>query len=272
MDTRIKKCVEFLRDRGLNSPEIGLVLGSGLGDFAEKLSDKIYVNYKDIPGFPVSTAIGHEGKFVYGKLHGKNILAMKGRVHFYEGYPIDDVVLPVRTMIYLGIKALILTNSSGAINTSLKPGDLVVIKDHINFMGVNPLRGKNFDELGPRFPDMSYVYDKKLREIAFDVANKEGIDLREGVYVAMSGPSYETPAEIRMLRALGADVVGMSTVPEAIVAAHAGIKIVGISCAANMAAGILERKLSGDEVIEVANSISEKFKKIVSGIILRMEI
>lgn len=272
MIERVKKCVNYLKDRRIVSPDLGLILGSGLGDFAEKLEDKIYVSYKDIPGFPVSTAIGHEGKFVFGKLYGKKILAMKGRVHFYEGYPIEDVVLPVRTMIYLGIKYLILTNSSGAINTSLKPGDLVLIKDHINFMGVNPLVGKNFDDLGPRFPDMSFVYDKSLRELAKKVSGDVGVDLREGVYVAMRGPSYETPSEIKMLRVLGADVVGMSTVPEAIVAAHAGVKILGISCAANMAAGILDKKLSGEEVINVANSISEKFKRIISGIIERMEI
>ncbi len=267
---RIKKCGRFLRERGINSPKIGIILGSGLGKFADGIGEKIEVEYGEIPEFPISTAIGHEGKFVYGKLFNKDVIVMKGRVHFYEGYSIEDVVLPVRVMIYLGIKILIITNSSGAINKSLKPGDLVLIRDHINFMGINPLRGKNYEEFGPRFPDMTYVYDLDLRKLAMEVAKERGIDLREGIYAAMSGPSYETPAEINMLHILGADVVGMSTVPEAIVASHAGLKVLGISCAANMAAGILKKRLSEEEVIEVADSISDKFEKLLNGIVERI--
>ena len=249
-------------------PKIGLILGSGLGVLADYIENPIYISYKDIPGFPQTTVEGHAGRFVYGSYQGKAVLAMQGRFHYYEGKSIEEVVFPVRAMKILGIEVLILTNAAGGVNLSFQPGDLMLITDQINMSGVSPLRGKNLEALGgPRFPDMSFVYDPELRQLAIDVAKKQNFDLKTGVYAMMQGPSFETPAEIKMLRTLGADAVGMSTVPEAITAVHAKIKVLGISCITNMAAGILEQPLTHEEVIETADRVKGKFIQLLEAVI-----
>lgn len=244
-------------------PEIGLVLGSGLGDYGEKLENRTYVSYSDIPGMPVSKVAGHQNRFVLGTRFGRRIIAMQGRVHYYEGFAQRQIALPIRIMKDAGVKFVILTNAAGGINLSYVPGDLMVITDQINLSGSNPLIGDNDDKYGPRFPDMSQVYDREIRQKLLCVAEKEGIALREGVYIMFSGPQYETPAEIRMARTLGADAVGMSTVPEAIAARHAGLKVAGISCITNMAAGILDRQLSHSEVCETAERVGKTFSRVV---------
>ena len=220
-----------------------------------------------MPNFPISTVEGHEGRLVIGTLQGKTVVAMQGRFHYYEGYKMEEVTFPIRVMKLLGVKTLIVTNAAGAVNTSFKPGDLMIITDHINLSGNNPLIGKNLDLFGPRFPDMSNAYNKELRKIAKNVANSINIDIKEGVYAMMSGPTYETPAEIKMIRILGGDAVGMSTVPEVIVANHCGIKVVGISCLTNMAAGILEQPLNHEEVIETSNKVKNNFITLMKTLI-----
>ncbi|MBL7574945.1 purine-nucleoside phosphorylase [Peptoniphilus asaccharolyticus DSM 20463] len=262
----MNKSIEYIKSLTNVQPEIGIVLGSGLGDFGETIEDKIVIPYKNIPEFPTSTVVGHEGSLIFGKVRGKNIVAMQGRIHFYEGQGIDKVVYPIKVMADLGIKTLIVTNACGGVNKEFKPGDLMLIKDHINFSGQNPLIGPN-DEKGPRFPDMTYTYSNKLRELSKDVGEKLGINLQEGVYMYFTGPNYETPAEIVFARTIGADAAGMSTVPEVIVARHRGIEVLGISCITNMAAGILDQPLNHQEVIEVSNIIKEDFKNLVQGII-----
>ena len=252
-----KKASEFLKNTITEPAKIGLILGSGLGILAEEFENPIYLDYSNIPGFPKSTVEGHKGRFVYGEYANKKVLAMQGRFHYYEGIDIKDIVLPIRVMREIGIKTIIITNAAGGINTNYKPGDLMIIEDHINQSGINPLRGANNDEIGPRFPDMSYAYDPALRALAKELGKGLGIDLKSGVYAMMQGPSFETPAEIRMLRTLGADAVGMSTVPEVITAVHAGIKVLGISCISNMAAGILDQALTHDEVIATADMIKD---------------
>lgn len=264
---KIKKSAEYLNDKFATAHDIGIILGSGLGVLADEIEDAVEVAYSKIPNFPVSTVEGHEGKLVSGRLYDKRILVMKGRFHYYEGYNMDDVTFPVRVMKLLNINNLLLTNAAGGINKDFEPGDLMLIKDHIKFFDENPLRGENINEFGPRFNDMSCAYPEYLRRMAKDVAAGLGINVREGVYAYMPGPSYETPAEIRMLRVLGADAVGMSTVPEVIVAAHAGIKVLGISCISNMASGILEKPLSHAEVIETAAKVRDKFILLVKNII-----
>ena len=220
-----------------------------------------------MPNFPISTVEGHEGRLVIGTLQGKTVVAMQGRFHYYEGYKMEEVTFPIRVMKLLGVKTLIVTNAAGAVNTSFKPGDLMIITDHINLSGNNPLIGKNLDLFGPRFPDMSNAYNKELRKIAKNVANSINIDIKEGVYAMMSGPTYETPAEIKMIRTLGGDAVGMSTVPEVIVANHCGMKVVGISCITNMAAGILEQPLNHEEVIETSNQVKNNFIKLMETLV-----
>lgn len=247
-------------------PTIGLILGSGLGILADQIEDKISIPYEDIPHFPVSTVEGHVGQLVIGSLSGKSVIAMQGRFHYYEGYDISQVTYPVRIMKMLGVEKLVVTNAAGGINVNFEAGDLMLITDHINLTGTNPLVGKNISELGPRFPDMSEAYSKELRKIAFNVATKLKIVLEEGVYAGLMGPSYETPAEIRYLRIIGADAVGMSTVPEVIIANHCGLKVLGISCITNMAAGVLDTKLSHDEVMETAEKVKEQFIGLVKGI------
>jgi len=263
----IKESTDFIRNRMNIQPQIGMVLGSGLGILADEIEDAVEVNYSEIPNFPVSTVEGHDGKLIIGKLKNKYVMAMKGRFHYYEGYNMDVVSMPIRVMKLLGINNLLVTNAAGGINKDYEPGDLMIIKDHIKFFSDSPLRGKNMDEFGPRFNDMSNVYTEELRELAKEIAYGLDMNIREGVYAFMPGPSYETPAEIRMLSILGADAVGMSTVPEVIVAAHSGMKVLGISCITNMAAGILNQPLSHQEVMETAERVKESFGILVRTII-----
>lgn len=267
---KILETKEFIQSKISDTPTIGIILGSGLGILADEIENKISIPYEEIPHFAKSNAVGHANELVYGELEGKKVLAMKGRFHYYEGFTLNEVTFPIRVMKALGIEQLIITNASGAVNTSFKPGDLMLITDHINLVGNNPLIGPNDDRLGPRFPDMTKVYTPELREVALRVAEKLNIPLQQGVYAWWSGPSYETPAEIRMIRTLGADAVGMSTVPEAIVARHSSMNVLGISCLTNMAAGILDQPLHHDEVLEVANKVRTQFIQLVKGIIVEM--
>lgn len=262
----MEKTIEFIQKITNIKPEIGIILGSGLGNMANEI-EGVKIPYSDIPDFCTSTIEGHAGQLVIGYLEGKKVIAMQGRFHYYEGYAMKDVVLPIRVMKKLGIEKLIVTNAAGGVNKDFKPGDLMLINDHINFMGANPLVGKNTGEFGVRFPDMSEAYKKYLIEIAKNKAKELEIDIKEGVYVACSGPSYETPAEIRMFRSWGADAVGMSTAPEVIVANHAGIDVLGISCITNMAAGILNQPLSHDEVISTSRRIKKDFTALIKGIV-----
>ena len=259
----IKLSEQYLRERLGEVPEIALVLGSGLGDFADRLEHKCFIPYQEIPHFPVSTAPDHAGRFVLGTLRGKRILVMQGRVHYYEGYSMDEVVYPIRVMKLLGVEKLLLTNAAGSICTDYRVGDLVMIADHIKFFNDTPLRGQNIEEFGSRFNDMSDAYTKTLRELARGVAARENIILREGVYAYMPGPCFETPAEIRMLRTLGADVVGMSTVPEVICAAHAGMQVFALSFVTNLAAGLLDKI----QELEYAPDSKENFARFICGLI-----
>lgn len=264
---RLLKCREEIRKRTDFRPQVGIVLGSGLGGYADNMEISCEIPYREIPGFPVSTVQGHDGKFLFGYVKNTPVILMKGRVHYYEGYPMEDVVLPVRLMGLLGADTVILTNAAGGINRTFQAGDLMLITDQISIAVPNPLRGENIDELGTRFPDMSHVYDPELQEAAKKTAARQGISLREGIYVQCSGPSYETPAEIRMLGALGADAVGMSTVCEAIAARHMGMKVCGISCITNMAAGILDQPLDHREVQKSADQAKEKFENLITGLV-----
>lgn len=264
---KVKKSFDYIRSVTDFIPEVALILGSGLGEFAKHMEVECEIPYSQIEGFPVSTVAGHDGKFLFGKVEGVNTVIMKGRVHYYEGYPVSDVVLPTRLMILLGAKKLILTNAAGAVNTDFKPGDLMLITDHISINVPSPLIGENIEEFGTRFPDMSHVYSQKLSDVARKSASEIGIILREGVYMQFSGPAYETPAEVRLARTLGASAVGMSTAIEAIAANHMGAKILGISCFTNMAAGILDKPLDHKEVSEAANKVSRIFEGLVKRII-----
>ncbi len=268
MIERINKAAEVIKE-ACGESEIGLILGSGLADTVV-LDDAKTISYKDIPDFPVSTAIGHKSEWVSGTLYGKKVCMMRGRFHFYEGYSPEDIVLPVRVMKKLGVKTLIVTNAAGAVNLDFRPGDLMVIRDSVNFGGVNPLIGPNLDEFGVRFPDMSRAYNPALCEIAHECAADLGMTLRDGVYMWFSGPSYETPAEIRMARILGADAVGMSTHPEVVAARHAGIDVLGISCLSNMAAGILDQPLTSEEVIETGARVRDGFTALIRHIVEKM--
>lgn len=250
--------------------DIGVILGSGLGDYAEALEDAVKLPYSEIPGFPRSTVAGHAGMWCCGTLYGKRVVMMQGRFHYYEGYGMKDVTLPVRVMQKIGVKTLIVTNAAGGVNLGYHPGELMVIGDIFSMTAQNPLIGPNLDAFGPRFPDMSCAFDKELRALAHECANEQGFALREGVYAQMTGPTYETPAEIRMLRTLGADAVGMSTVPEVIVARHGGMRVLGISCITNMAAGILDQPLNHAEVTETANRVKGQFRNLLDRIIEKM--
>lgn len=250
--------------------DIGVILGSGLGDYAEALEDAVKLPYSEIPGFPRSTVAEHAGMWCCGTLHGKRVVMMQGRFHYYEGYGMKDVTLPVRVMQKIGVKTLIVTNAAGGVNLGYHPGELMVIGDMFSMTAQNPLIGPNLDAFGPRFPDMSCAFDKELRALAHECANEQGFALREGVYAQMTGPTYETPAEIRMLRTLGADAVGMSTVPEVIVARHGGMRVLGISCITNMAAGILDQPLNHAEVTETANRVKGQFRSLLDRIIEKM--
>jgi len=266
---KINETTEFLKQKvGEFSPKIAVVLGSGLGELVECVDKKIVVSYADVPNMPKSTVLGHKGNFVFGYLEKKPVVIMQGRIHFYEGYSLKEVTFPVRVMKRLGVEVLILTAAVGGIKGKLplKPGDFVLVKDHINFMGDNPLVGEHYEEFGERFPDMSEVYDKNLRIVAKKVAKKLNIKLYEGVYLASRGPSYETPAEIKMFKKLGADVVGMSVVPEAIVANQQKMKVLAIAYVSNLAAGLTKKMLSHEEVLEIAERVKDKLGKLIKGI------
>lgn len=261
---KLTKCVEAVRGKTDFVPKVAIVLGSGLGDYAKQIRVETEVSYADIPGFPVSTVPGHAGKFIFGYVGDVPVVCMKGRVHYYEGYAISDVVLPIRLMKLLGAEILFLTNAAGGVNTSFHAGDLMLIRDHIAAFAPNPLIGPNVDELGTRFPDMSEVYDRKLSQIILDTAQEYDVYLQEGVYTQMTGPSYESPADVKMLRVLGCDAVGMSTVVEAIAARHCGMRICGISCISNLAAGLSPNPLNHKEVQEAADKAAPKFQKLVT--------
>ncbi|HVA71964.1 MAG TPA: purine-nucleoside phosphorylase [Candidatus Limnocylindrales bacterium] len=267
---RAERAAKFIRSKTKLRPKIALVLGSGLGAFADQLEDAARIPYERIPHFPRSTAIGHAGRLVIGKAGGVAVAAMQGRVHFYEGYPLRDIVFPMRVFARLGIRAAILTNAAGGINLGFKQGTLMVMRDHINLQGSNPLIGPNDERFGPRFPDMTHAYDKDYRAIALEEARRLGVEVVEGVYAALPGPSYETPAEIRHLRAIGADVVGMSTVPEVIAARHMGIRVLGISCITNMAAGILDKPLDHAEVLATGERVKGDFIALLRAVLPRI--
>jgi purine-nucleoside phosphorylase len=260
----------LLRERIGAIPDVAVVLGSGLGDFADGLMDGVTTPYGEIPNWPASAVIGHAGKLVVGNLAGKRVAALSGRAHFYEGHELRTVTFATRVLGLLGIKTIVLTNAAGGINLSFNPGTLMVMDDHINLLGSNPLVGENEERFGPRFPDMTEVYSKRLRRIADQVAAARGVPVAHGVYVAIHGPSYETPAEIRFLRTIGADAVGMSTVPEALVARHMGLEVLGISCITNPAAGVLPEPLHHAEVMEVARRVKGQFSSLLEGIIERI--
>ncbi|MBP2240747.1 purine-nucleoside phosphorylase [Cytobacillus eiseniae] len=264
---KIEKAASFLKEKYPQQLKMGLILGSGLGILADEIEEAVKIPYNEIPDFPVSTVEGHAGQLVFGLLNGVQVVAMQGRFHYYEGYSFDKVTFPVRVMKALGIEQLIVTNAAGGVNESFSPGDLMLISDHINNMGSNPLIGPNDAQLGVRFPDMSEAYSAEYRKIAKVIAAKLGLNVQEGVYVGNTGPTYETPAEIRMLRHLGGDAVGMSTVPEVIVARHAGMKILGISCISNMAAGILDQPLNHEEVIETTERVKADFLSYVKALV-----
>ena len=259
----LEKWVRAVREVTDFTPEIGIVLGSGLGDFARLVDRKAEVSYDSLPGFPVSTVAGHAGKLIFGYVRSVPVVVMQGRVHYYEGYSMEQVVAPIRLMGLLGAKKLLLTNAAGGVNTSFTPGDLMLITDHISAFVPSPLRGENPQELGPRFPDMSRVYDKEMGRAVLEAGEKLGESLQQGVYLQWQGPNYETPAEIRMFRTLGADAVGMSTVCEAIAARHMGLRVCAVSCITNMACGILPQPLSHEEVQQTANRVKGKFQALV---------
>lgn len=267
---RIQNCLAAVRRHTDFVPEVAVVLGSGLGGFADMVKQTAVVPYSEIPGFPVSTAPGHAGRFVFGYVEETPVVVMQGRVHLYEGYTPHDVVLPVRLMKAMGAKILFVTNASGGIRGDLTAGTLMSISDHISALIPNPLIGANIDELGVRFPDMSNAYDKGLRAILRETAKKDGIDLKEGVYIQFTGPSYESPADIRASRAMGADAVGMSTVPEAIVAAHCGMDVLGFTLCTNMGAGVLDQPLSSDEVLAAAATAGPQFSALVKACLARL--
>lgn len=259
----IEKAADFIRKQVKESPKTALVLGSGLGELASEMENAIEIPYREIPGFPVSTVEGHEGSLIFGRLNGASVAAMKGRVHYYEGFSMAEVVRPVRILRALGVENLLLTNAAGGINKKFSAASLMMINDHIGLFCDNPLRGANIDSFGPRFPDMTEIYTKELKVHIVNAASELKIPLQTGVYAYAKGPSYETPAEIRMLKQLGADAIGMSTVPEAIAAAHCGMKVAGISCITNMAAGLQGRPLNHKEVMESAEAVRGRFKELV---------
>lgn len=264
---KLKETKKYLLDFIDEIPEIGLILGSGLGILADEIVDPVVIDYKDIPNFPISTVEGHAGQLVIGKLMNKQVIAMKGRFHYYEGYSMQEVTFPVRVMKTLGVNLLVVTNACGGLNPDLYPGALMVIRDHINMTGNNPLIGPNYPELGPRFPDMSDAYDKELVRLVHEVGKKIGIKTHEGVYVSISGPTYSSKAESKMFKLIGADTIGMSTVPEVIVAKHSAMKVIGISCVTDMAIFEGSETISHEQVMEVANQTRPKFIKLVKGII-----
>ncbi|GEM02700.1 purine-nucleoside phosphorylase [Halolactibacillus halophilus] len=270
--TQLQEATAFIQKQLSEKPYVGLILGSGLGMLADEIENPVKIKYDVIPGFPVSTVEGHAGQLVIGELEGVNVIAMQGRFHFYEGYGLDAVTFPVRVMKQLGVEKLFVTNAAGGVNETFEPGNLMLITDHINNTGQNPLMGPNDNEQGVRFPDLSQAYDRKLQALAKDVASELSLDLKAGVYVWNTGPSYETPAEINMLQKVGGDAVGMSTVPEVIVARHVGLDVLGISCISNMAAGILDQPLNHEEVIETTEKVREDFLRFVKTILSKVNV
>ena len=273
MDNRmaaVERAVNYISGRTAIRPTVGLILGSGLGVLGDRIPGGEAIDYESIPDFPTSTVEGHAGRLVFGELGGKRVVVMQGRFHYYEGYSMDEVVFPVRVMKKLGVETLVVTNAAGGVNTSFSPGDLMIITDHIKLFTDSPLRGPNIDTLGPRFNDMSAAYTPQLRTLAKETAARLGMTVREGVYAHMAGPSFETPAEIKMLRTLGADAVGMSTVPEVICAAHAAMRVLGISAISNMAAGILDQPLNHEEVIETGHMVRDAFISLVGAVVEAM--
>lgn len=270
MYNKLQKAIKSIREKTDFVPEIAIILGSGLGDFADNIQAVATVPYNEIEGFPISTVAGHKGRFVFGYLGGKAVVAMQGRVHYYEGYPIGDVVMPTRIMGLLGAKKLILTNAAGGVNYNYRPGDFMIITDHISSFVPSPLIGANIEELGVRFHDMSEVYSKRMRAIVAESAIDCGISIKEGVYVQLTGPNYETPAEIRMCRTLGADAVGMSTACEAMAARHMGLEVCGVSCITNMAAGMNREPLSHKEVQETADRVAKQFCALITAVVERV--
>ncbi len=270
MFDQVVEAAEMLRGRGFHGADVAVVLGSGLGGFAEGLADRFSVPYSDIPSWPASAVVGHAGMLVGGTVGGRRVMALSGRVHFYEGHPLTTVTFGIRVLGCLRVPTLILTNAAGGINTRFEQGGLMVIEDHINLMGSNPLVGPNDERFGVRFPDMTEVYSRRLRSIALEAGRAAGVSLERGVYVAVHGPSYETPAEIRAFRTLGADAVGMSTAPEAIVARHMGMEVLGISCITNMAAGVLDAPLHHDEVMETTRRVKGQFISVLEAVIERL--
>jgi purine-nucleoside phosphorylase len=268
---RVEHAARTIHARFSEDVRVALVLGSGLGAFADDIEDAVTIPYEEIPGFARSTVVGHAGRMVLGKIEGVAVAAMQGRFHYYEGYGFEEVIFPIRTLGLLGTKSLVLTNAAGGINIAFDQGALMIISDHLNLTGVNPLRGAHDERFGARFPDMSEVYAHDYQEIAVEEAHAMGLELRRGIYAALSGPSYETPAEIRMLRTLGADAVGMSTVPEAIAAKQMGVKILGISCITNMAAGVIGEPINHQEVIETGERVRDTFKELLRRIIPRLQ-
>lgn len=270
MYKKLMTCVASVREKTDFKPEVGLILGSGLGDYADSIDIVQTIDYTEIEGFPVSTVKGHKGRFVFGYVGKTPVVIMQGRVHYYEGYPMSDVVLPTRLMGMLGVKKLVLTNAAGGVNETFKPGDFMMITDHITTGVPSPLIGPNLDELGDRFPDMSEVYSKSLQEVIRKAAKECGISMKEGVYVQFTGPNYETPAEVRMCRIWGGDAVGMSTACEAMAARHMGLEVCGISCITNLAAGLSGQQLNHKEVQETADRVAEDFKKLITKIVENM--
>jgi purine-nucleoside phosphorylase len=266
----VQHAADLVRSRSPIVPDTALVLGSGLGDFAASLERATSIRYEDIPNWPAAKVIGHEGRMVVGAASGRPVIVLSGRAHFYEGHDLRTVTFATRVLGVLGVKVLILTNAAGGINTSFAPGDLMLIDDHINLLGSNPLVGPNDERFGVRFPDLTNVYSPRLRTLAEQAAASQGLTLRHGVYVAWHGPSYETPAEVRYLRSIGADAVGMSTVPEAIVARHMGLEVLGISCITNLAAGVLPQPLNHEEVLETAKRVRGKFLSLLNAVIARI--
>jgi len=267
---RAQRATQFIHSRTSTAPSVAVVLGSGLGAFADELSDATAIGYDEIPGFAHATVEGHAGRLVIGKAGNVAVAAMQGRFHFYEGYSLEEVTFPIRVLKLLGVNTLMLTNAAGSLNTELTPGSLMVISDHINLMGVNPLIGPNEGKFGPRFPDLSVAYDPDLQSLVIDEANAMGLSLRRGVYASLTGPSYETPAEIHMVRTLGADAVGMSTVPEAIVARHMDMHVIGISCITNLAAGVSSRPIDQSQVMEIGESVRGQFTELLRRVIAKL--
>ncbi|OLD27922.1 MAG: purine-nucleoside phosphorylase [Acidobacteria bacterium 13_1_40CM_3_55_6] len=268
---RAEKAARVIRARTDADVPVAIVLGSGLGAFADELTDSTSIRYDEIPSFARATVEGHAGRLVIGKTNNVTVAAMQGRFHFYEGYSLEEVTFPIRVLKLLGVRTLILTNAAGSLNTEFTPGSLMVITDHINLIGVNPLIGPNDDRFGPRFPDLTSVYARRLQDIVINEANAIGLDMRRGIYAALSGPSYETPAEIHMVRTLGADAVGMSTVPEAIVARHMNMEVIGISCITNLAAGVSNRPVDHSQVIATGERVRAEFTELLRRVVTRLE-